>query len=216
MSTDGKKSLVDIFEKEKIVAIIRTDSPSDAIKCAHQAYSAGIRIIEFTMTIPDCLSCLKEMSSLKDGIFGMGTVLDAADAKKAVAAGAEFIVSPNLDRDVVLACKKMNITVIPGVATPTEIMNAYKLGAEIVKIFPASNLGGPEYIKNLKGPYPFLKTLITGGVDSETFGQYLKAGASCAGFGSLVFKSDFIKQGRFDLIKEEAEKLVLLRNRLTA
>src|SRR5690606_32212613 len=139
----------------------------------------GIECIEVTMTTPGALKSLEEVrSKIDDVLFGAGTVLDPETARQAILSGAQFIVTPSLNLEVIRLSHRYDIPIIPGAFTPTEILSAWENGAECVKVFPASNVG-PDYIKAIKGPFPQIKICPTGGISLENMKAFLKAGASC-------------------------------------
>jgi len=169
----------------KIIAIIRGANPSDVIRIAEALYTGGIRILEITMNSAEPLKVIKELSDKFDGkmIIGAGTVLDVESVKKAVAAGASFILSPIVDEEVIKIAKSLGIVNIPGAYTATEIYQAYKNGADIVKVFPATS---PSYLKDIGGPLPQIPLLPTGGVTLENIKDFKKAGAVGFGIGSAL------------------------------
>jgi 2-dehydro-3-deoxyphosphogluconate aldolase / (4S)-4-hydroxy-2-oxoglutarate aldolase len=139
--------------------------------------------------------------------IGAGTVCDLNDLDKALLAGAQFIVTPILDEEVIRACVAANIPVFPGAFTPTEILKAWKLGATMVKVFPASKLG-PEFIKELLAPLNYLKLLPTGGINLQNFREYFNAGAQGVGIGSGLFPAELINNGRWEELKQLYEQVV--------
>lgn len=193
-----------IFRKAKIVGIIRTDSAEKAIKAAKSFLSAGFNTIEFTMTTPDATTCIREIKESGNYSVGMGSVNNTKLAKQAIDAGADFIVCPHLDKKIINLANDADKPVIPGVATPTEIIKALRLGASVVKVFPSNCLGGINYIKALFGPYPDLNIFATGGIRANDIKHYLNAGALCIGIGGEIFKADYINNGQFDKIYEKA------------
>ena len=171
--------------EHKIIAIIRGANPADVIKIAYALYAGGIRILEITMNSAQPLTVIKELID-KFGsrmIIGAGTVLDVDSAKKAVAAGASFILSPIVDIEVIKIAKNLGVVNIPGAYTATEIYYAYKNGADIVKVFPATS---PSYLKDIAGPLPQIPLLPTGGVTLENIKDFKNAGAVGFGIGSAL------------------------------
>ncbi len=171
--------------EHKLIAIIRGARPSDVVKIAEALYKGGIRILEITMNSADPVEVIKAVAgAFGDSItVGAGTVLDADSARQAVAAGAKFILSPVANEDIIKAAKDLGVISIPGAFTATEIFNAFKNGADIVKIFPATS---PSYIKDILGPLPQIKLLPTGGINIENIKEYQKAGAVGFGIGSAL------------------------------
>ena len=171
--------------EHKIIAIIRGANPADVLKIAEALYEGGIRILEITMNSAQPLTVIKELNDRFGDrmIIGAGTVLDVESTKKAVAAGASFILSPIVDADVIKIAKSLGVVNIPGAYTATEIYYAYKNGADIVKVFPATS---PSYLKDIAGPLPQIPLLPTGGVTLENIKEFKKAGAVGFGIGSAL------------------------------
>ncbi|WP_214228349.1 bifunctional 4-hydroxy-2-oxoglutarate aldolase/2-dehydro-3-deoxy-phosphogluconate aldolase [Pedobacter sp. B4-66] len=192
----------------KIIAIIRGANPSDVIRIAEALYTGGIRILEITMNSAEPLKVIKELSDKFDGkmIIGAGTVLDVESVKKAVAAGASFILSPIVDAEVIKIAKSLGIVNIPGAYTATEIYQAYKNGADIVKVFPATS---PSYLKDIAGPLPQIPLLPTGGVTLENIKDFKKAGAVGFGIGSaLVNTKQEVTEEYLSKLTEKARAFV--------
>ena len=192
-----------------VVGILRGAGVEQALPAITAAVKGGIRSIEITLDSP---SPYKQIEAVRDMFsdsidLGAGTVLTVADAKNAIAAGAEFVVCPAFIPDVVEYCVKENVPVIPGVMTPTECRNAYLAGARMLKLFPAGALG-VEYIKQLKGPFPDFQFLVTGGIDMKSAKGFLDAGAMAVGIGSDLFRKDWITAGKWDAIEQQARKIV--------
>lgn len=171
-------------------------------------FSGGIRVFEFTNRGPEALEIFQKLveyvQELKGLSLGIGSIVDAEQAKKFIAAGADFIVSPILNKEVAEICKKHDTVWVPGCGTATEIYNAQQLGADLVKVFPASQVGGPEFIKAIKAPMPWSKLMPTGGVTTETesLKSWLKAGAHCVGIGSALFSKNNLGQYDYEAIKK--------------
>ncbi|HIE51072.1 MAG TPA: bifunctional 4-hydroxy-2-oxoglutarate aldolase/2-dehydro-3-deoxy-phosphogluconate aldolase, partial [Armatimonadetes bacterium] len=140
--------------------------------------------------------------------LGAGTVLDAETARACILAGAEFIVSPITDDRVIEVCKRYSKIVCPGALTPTEVVHAWERGADIVKIFPCDNVGGPAYIKALKGPLPQVEMMPTGGVTVDTAGEFIKAGATVVAAGSALVKGEWVKEGNYEAITANAQRFI--------
>jgi len=171
--------------KHKIVAIIRGADPADVLKISEALYVGGIRILEITMNSLDPLEAIKETADkLGDKmVIGAGTVLDAKTARAAILAGAQFILSPIVDIDVIKTVKSYGAVAIPGAHTPTEIVHAFKNGGDIIKVFPTTS---PDYIRDILGPLPHIPLLPTGGINLENIKQYKQAGAVGFGIGSSL------------------------------
>lgn len=192
-----------------VIAVIRAEETSALIKTAEALIEGGVNFIEFTMTIPGAMDIIKEGTKKLQGrcFIGAGTVLDSETARSAILAGAQFVVGPSFDAEMVRLCNSYSVAVMPGAYTPTEVLNAWKHGADIVKIFPA-NLGGPTMFKDLKGPFPQIKILPTGGVNFETAADFIKAGAYAVGVGGALANKKMIASGNFKQITENAKRFV--------
>lgn len=192
-----------------IIGIIRGAS-TEAVEGAIAAtLEGGLRTLEITLNRPEALD---QIAAIKkrygaDIELGAGTVLDTAAAEKAIASGAEFIVTPALLPDVVEFCVKRSVPVFPGAMTPTEILAAHRAGAAMIKVFPANPLG-PQYIKSLKGPFPDIRLMPTGGVTVEIVGEYFSAGAAAVGVGGELFKREWLESGDWAAIEKKAAEYV--------
>jgi 2-dehydro-3-deoxyphosphogluconate aldolase / (4S)-4-hydroxy-2-oxoglutarate aldolase len=197
-------SIIDIG----IVPVVRVTSPEGAIKSIEAIYRGGIRAAEITMTVPGALKALEKVADQFGDkiVLGAGTVLDAETARMAMLAGAEFFVSPNLRIATIEMAQRYSKVVMPGALTPTEVLTAWEAGADIVKIFPCGNVGGPKYIKALKAPCPHIEMIPTGGVNLETAGEFLKAGACAVAVGAEMVDAKAVKEGRFEVIEEKAKQ----------
>src|ERR1035437_2376306 len=176
-----KQSILSFIMDIGIVPVVRTDSAENAVKAVEAIYRGGIRAAEITMTVPGAIKALEKVAdALGDKIvLGAGTVLDPETARACMLAGAQFFVTPALRLSTIEMAKRYSKVICPGALTPTEVLTAWEAGADVVKIFPCGNVGGPKYIKALKGPFPQIEMIPTGGVNLETAGEFLKAGA-CA------------------------------------
>src|SRR4029453_11457375 len=191
------------------VAVIRMKEP-DRLRAVIDALAAGgLRALEVTMTVPGAIDLIAQIApTLPRGfLFGAGTVLDADTASRAIDAGARFIVSPVFRRAVIDACHRRDVPAMPGFFTPTEILEAWDAGADIVKVFPATALG-PGYIKDVRAPLPQVKLMPTGGVTVENAGDWIKAGAVAVGVGSALLDSQAIAAGQYHVLEEKARRIV--------
>jgi len=198
-----------------IVPVIRAESSSQALLAVEALLAGGIPIAEITMTVPCALDAIRECRSVHGTkiLTGAGTVLNAEMARQRVDAGAEFLVSPGFDAEAVKFAKQHDIIFIPGVLTPTEIMAARNQGAEIIKVFPCGNVGGPAYVKALKGPFPDIKIMPTGGVNLTNAADYFKAGAFALGVGSeLVDLAALRNSGRQRITELARQFAELVKN----
>jgi 2-dehydro-3-deoxyphosphogluconate aldolase/(4S)-4-hydroxy-2-oxoglutarate aldolase len=193
-----------------VVAIIRTENPRDLVGVARALSAGGVRFVEITMTVPGALEIIREAVAALSGTdvaIGAGTVLDAGTARQAILAGARFIVSPGFDQETVTLCSLYGTVVVPGAFTPNEIITAWKGGADVVKVFPA-DIGGPDYIKTIKEPLPQVELLPTRGIDFETAGAFIKAGAIAVGAGGSLVSKALMAAGDYARITANAEKMV--------
>jgi len=198
---------LDQILKNKIVAIIRGADPVDVLKIADALQQGGVDILEVTLNSPNALQVIKELTDKKkDILIGAGTVLSVTDANASIDAGAKFIISPNVNVEIIAATKKLGIVSIPGAYTATEVLNAYLNGGDIIKIFPATSA---EYIKVLRGPLSHIPMMPTGGITPGNISEFKKAGAVAFGIGtSLVDVKNKITEEYLDRITENARKFV--------
>lgn len=193
--------------EHKIVAILRGIEVRHADNAGRALIDGGIRLMEVTMNTEGAPAMIARWRTRFDGeaAIGAGTVLDLDMARKAVRAGAQFLISPNLDEAVVAFGREQGISVWPGVMTPTEIVRAWKAGAEAVKLFPMASLG-VGYLSEIRAPLNQIPILATGGVDLHNIADYFKAGASAVGMGSKLLNMQWVREGRFDQITEQARQ----------
>ena len=198
----------------KIVPVVRASSPEQALGAADAVRAGGIPIVEVTMTVPGAIEVIAGLSRLmgSDVLIGAGTVLDAATAQKCLDAGAQFLVSPGFDPETVALARRLDVLIMPGALTPTEVITAWKAGADFVKIFPCGNVGGPAYIKSLKAALPQIPMIPTGGVNLETAAAFLRAGASALGIGGELISKAALDSGNFAAITESAKQFIALVN----
>jgi 2-dehydro-3-deoxyphosphogluconate aldolase/(4S)-4-hydroxy-2-oxoglutarate aldolase len=191
-----------------IVPVVRAASAEAAIHAVEALHQGGITTAEVTMTVPGAVKALERLADRFGGkvLLGAGTVLDPETARICMLAGAEFVVSPSLRLSVVEIARRYSKPVFPGALTPTEVLTAWESGADAVKVFPCGNVGGAKYIKALKGPFPQIGLIPTGGVNLETAGDFLKAGACALGVGGELVDAKSIQEGRFEVIAERARQ----------
>lgn len=193
-----------------VVPVVRASSADDAMKIVYAIKEGGINIIEVTMTVPNAIGVMEAVAKKFDGdvLLGAGTVLDAETARISILAGAEFVVSPCLNEDLIKICRRYAKIVIPGAMTPTEILEAWEMGADIVKIFPVGNLGGPEYIKAIKAPLPQILLNVTGGISLKNAAEFIKAGASIISVGSALVDKKAVYEKKFEVLTKKAREFV--------
>lgn len=193
------------IEDSGVIAVIRLSDVKKLEKIIESLAKGGMSALEITMTTPGALDIMKELSQNNTSGFliGAGTVLDPETARMAIVAGAEFIVGPVLNIDVIKMAHRYDKVVIPGAFTPTEILNAWDHGADIVKVFPATAVG-PKYFKDVMGPLPQVKLTPTGGVSLDNASEFIKAGACCLGVGSALLDKKMIAGSDWDGLAEKA------------
>ena len=191
-----------------IVPVIRADSSAIAVKIAEALVAGGITTLEITMTVPDALAAIRDVRAqfAERVLLGAGTVTSRALAESALKAGAEFLVTPCAVPEVVSVARERDVAVLPGAMTPTEVFTAWSAGGDIIKIFPASNVGGASYLKALKGPFPQIPLCPTGGVNLQTIGEFVKAGADAVGVGGELVSKSAIDRGEFSEITDLARQ----------
>jgi 2-dehydro-3-deoxyphosphogluconate aldolase/(4S)-4-hydroxy-2-oxoglutarate aldolase len=192
------------------VPIIRTDKPEAAVRVAGAIRDGGAPLLEITMTVPGALDIIREIAdSFGDTVLvGAGTILDSETARMAILAGAAFIVAPTLDVATIRLCHRYSRIIMPGALTPTEILQAWELGADFVKIFPADALGGPAYIKAVKAPLPQVDMIPTGGVDIDTAPDFIRAGAAAVGVGSALIDKQIMAAQAWDRLTQKTEEFL--------
>ena len=197
------------IEQLGVVAVIRLRDPSKLRAVVDAIAAGGVRALEVTMTVPGAVDLIRGLApTLPEGfLLGAGTVIDAATAHAVIDAGAQFVISPVFRREVIEACHERGVPVAPGCFTPTEILDAYEAGADIVKVFPATALG-PQYIKDVRAPLPQLKLMPTGGVSPDNAGDWIRAGAVAVAAGSSLLDAAAIESGRFEVITANARRIV--------
>lgn len=205
----NKEQVLAEVQRVGIVPVVRAPSPELAIRAVEAVLAGGVPVFEITLTVPDAIRLVKALADRYAGraLIGAGTVLSAEQARECIDAGASFIVSPGLDVPTVELARSRGIAVMPGALTPTEVITAWKAGADAVKIFPASALGGAKYLKALAGPLPQVKLMPTGGVNVTTAADFIAAGAIALGVGSELVDIAALKSGNDVVITERAAAL---------
>lgn len=192
-----------------IVAVVRSPDSQQLVEVCRALADGGVTVVEITMTVPDALDVVRQVrNALGDRVLlGAGTILDAETGRAAILAGAEYLVAPTLDLDVIRLCQRYSKLVMPGCFTPTEILAAWQAGADVIKVFPAEVLG-PAFFKAVRAPLPQVRLMPTGGVDLTTAAEFLKAGACCLGVGSQLVEPKAVAAGTFDRIRELARQYI--------
>lgn len=204
----SKSQIVERIVKEGAVAVIRADDPGTLKQIIDALLAGGVSALEVTMTVPRALQIIEETANrFGDKILlGVGSVLDAETARLAINAGARYVVSPIFKPSIIEMAHRYNVPAMPGCFTPTEILEAHEAGADIVKVFPAGQLG-MKYFKAIKAPMPHLQLMPTGGVNLTNAGEWIAAGACAVGVGSALLDKKAINEGRFDQLTANAKTL---------
>src|SRR5947199_10391437 len=192
-----------------IVAVVRSPDSQQLVEAARALADGGVTVVEITMTVPDALDVVRQVRrSLGDRVLlGAGTILDPETARAALLAGAEYLVAPTLNLDVIRLCQRYDKLVMPEAFTPTEVLAAWEAGADIVKVFPA-DVVGPAFFKAMRGPLPQIRLMPTGGVDLNTAGDFLQAGACWLGVGGQLIEPKAVAERDFDRIRDLARQYV--------
>lgn len=195
--------------QEKVVAIIRVSCQDCAAHLAHALIEGGFKCVEVTMTVPGALDVIKDLSAnVPEGVMiGAGTVNSAAEARQCIEAGAQFLVSPICETDIIRPCRESGVVAIPAGMTPTEIVHAWRLGAHVVKVFPAGTVGGPAFIKAVRGPLPDIPLWVSGLVQPSETQAYLTAGAQLVGLNAAALPQNLLDAGDWGGVAEAARRM---------
>ena len=193
-----------------MIPVVRATSADEAMRAVDAIREGGISVLEITMTVPGAIDVIAKVSARfgDDALVGAGTVLDPETARACIESGAQFVVSPALNLETIACCRELDVTVMPGALTPTEVVQAWNAGADFVKVFPAGAVGGPSYLKSLKAPLPQIELVPTGGVSLKTAADFIKAGAAALGVGADLVDIKAIREGQAALITERAKQFV--------
>ncbi|MDR2109970.1 MAG: bifunctional 4-hydroxy-2-oxoglutarate aldolase/2-dehydro-3-deoxy-phosphogluconate aldolase [Spirochaetaceae bacterium] len=210
-----KEPFLTVLTETKVIAVVRLDTAGDLAPVMKSLYQGGVKIIEITSTSPNFLETIQSLKeqflSFDDVFVGAGTVLDAGMARDAVSHGADFVVSPVFDRDIISFCRDEAVPVMAGCMTPTEIFTAWKAGSDIIKTFPGG-ICTPGFYKDMAGPFPRIKMMPTGNVTIQTAPEYIKAGAAAVGIGKALVSKELIAAQDFPQITENARRYTGLLN----
>lgn len=204
----SQKSILSRIIEIGVVPVVRTTSAEAAIKSIEAIHRGGILVAEITMTVPGAIRALEKIADQFGDkiILGAGTVLDPETARACMLAGAQFFVTPNLNLATIEMAKRYSKAIFPGALTPTEVLAAWQAGADAVKVFPCGAMGGAKYIKALRGPFPQIEMIPTGGVNLETAGDFLKAGACAVAVGGELIDPKSIQEGKYEVFEERAKQ----------
>ena len=206
----NKSEVLRQIKEVGIIPVVRATTADEAMRAIDAIREGGISVLEITMTVPGAVGVIEQVAARfgNDALVGAGTVLDAETAKDCVSAGAQFIVSPALNLETIAYCNEQDVAVMPGALTPTEVVQAWKAGADFVKVFPAGAVGGASYLKALKAPLPQIELVPTGGVSLKTAADFIKAGAAALGVGADLVDIKAIREGQSGIITERAKQFV--------
>ncbi|WP_437664759.1 bifunctional 4-hydroxy-2-oxoglutarate aldolase/2-dehydro-3-deoxy-phosphogluconate aldolase [Sorangium sp. So ce1182] len=206
----NREQVVRWIEEIGIVPVVRASSGALAVRAGRALRAGGIEVLEITMTVPDALGVMHEIASKMGShvLVGAGTVLTADAARGCIEAGAQFIVSPGLNLEVIRVAQELGKAVFPGALTPTEVITAWNAGADAVKVFPCSAMGGAKYLRALRGPLPHVKMLPTGGVNLTTARDFIEAGAVALGVGGELVDTAALEAGQDEVLTERAREFL--------
>src|SRR5215218_6571034 len=206
----SKTEVIQLIRDTGVIPVVRATSADEAMRAIDAIREGGISVLEITMTVPGAIKVIEEVSKRygKDAVVGAGTVLDPETAEACISSGAQFIVSPALNVETIACCRRLDIAVMPGALTPTEVVQAWNAGADFVKVFPAGAVGGPSYLKALKAPLPQIELVPTGGVSLNTAADFIRAGAAALGIGADLCDINAIREGQSARITERAKQFI--------
>jgi 2-dehydro-3-deoxyphosphogluconate aldolase/(4S)-4-hydroxy-2-oxoglutarate aldolase len=206
-----KAEVLKSLRKIGLVPVLRAESAAQALALADAIAAGGVNVLEVTMTVPGAIQVMRKLTEARpDILIGAGTVLDAETARMCILEGAKFVVSPALNLKTIELCHRYSVPVLPGALTPTEIVTAWEAGADVIKIFPASALGGAKYLKSVKAPLPQVEMIPTGGVSLASAAEFLEAGAFALGVGADLVNLKAIAERRPETITENAAKYLAI------
>jgi 2-dehydro-3-deoxyphosphogluconate aldolase/(4S)-4-hydroxy-2-oxoglutarate aldolase len=202
-----KAAVLNALKEIGLVPVLRAESVDKALALAEAIAAGGVTVLEITMTVPGAIQVMRQLAEKRpDILIGAGTVLDAETARMCILEGAKFVVSPALNLGTIEMCHRYTIPVLPGALTPTEIITAWQAGADVVKVFPCSAVGGAKYLQAIKAPMPQVDLIPTGGVSVATAAEFLAAGAFALGVGSDLVNAKAMAEGKPEIVTETAKK----------
>lgn len=205
-----KTELMTAMQAHRLVAVIRSSTAEEALATARAVGEAGIRFVEVTFTVPGAAEVIRTLAGEGEVHVGAGTVLTEEQARTGIEAGARFIVSPSLELDLVPLCREAGVASIPAGATPTEVVQALRAGADLVKIFPADCVGGPHFIRQMLGPFPDARFMVSGGVNKDNVAEYANLGVTGIVLGSAFLADVLAREGHAGLVAKAREFVDLL------
>ena len=193
-----------------LIPVVRAESSDQAMRAVAALKAGGLDVLEVTMTVPGAIEVIKNLAAEygEETVIGAGTVLDPETAQACIRAGAQFIVSPALNEETIQYCREQDVAIFPGALTPTEVVRAWRAGADAVKVFPAGAVGGASYLKALKAPLPQIELIPTGGVSLKTAADFIKAGAMALGVGNDLVDAKALRDGNTALLTERARQFL--------
>jgi len=205
-----KTDTINQIKETGVIPVVRATTADEAMRAIDAIREGGISVLEITMTVPGAVKVIEEVAKRyeKDALVGAGTVLDPETATACIESGARFVVSPVLNIETIACCRRLDVAVMPGALTPTEVVQAWNAGADLVKVFPAGAVGGPSYLKSLKAPLPQIELVPTGGVSLKTAADFIRAGAAALGVGADLVDIKAIREGQAALITERAKQFI--------
>ncbi len=205
----NKTEVIQTIKEIGVIPVVRASSEEEAISVVEAIKAGGLPVLEITMTVPGAVHVIEELvRRFADAIVGAGTVLDPETARACILAGAQFIVSPALNLETIACCRELDIAVMPGALSPSEIVQAWSAGADLVKVFPAGAMGGASYIKSLKAPLPQIELVPTGGVTLANAHGFIEAGAAAVGVGTDLVDTGAIRSGQPEKITQAARAFI--------
>ena len=205
-----KAEVIQQIKDTGVIPVVRATSADEAMRAIDAIREGGISVLEITMTVPGAIKVIEQVSQRygKDAVVGAGTVLDPEIAEACISSGAQFVVSPALNLETIACCRKLDVAVMPGALTPTEVVQAWNAGADFVKVFPAGAVGGASYLKALKAPLPQIELVPTGGVTIVTAADFIRAGAAALGVGTDLVDIEALREGQAAHITERAKQFL--------
>ncbi|HBB97984.1 MAG TPA: 2-dehydro-3-deoxyphosphogluconate aldolase [Blastocatellia bacterium] len=206
----NKSAVIQTIRDIGVIPVVRASSPEEAVQVVEAIKAGGVSVLEITMTVPGAVQVIEQLAKRfgDEAIVGAGTVLDPETARACINAGAKFIVSPALNLETITCCGELDVPVMPGALTPTEIVTAWNAGADLVKVFPCGAMGGASYIKSLKAPLPQIELVPTGGVTLANAADFIKAGAAAVGVGADLVDTKAIRAGQPEKITQAARAFI--------